>query len=451
MKVSMVFRRDAMPNEPSNVRNFQKIYDIMTQHGYDVPPWSFKDFEYSLEEKEILKKKKVELTVTVVDISGNRIPESDAIRLYDGTYDHKDNESKYFRDGINGKYYPVKDKRKIRKKLLLGSSFTDVSVHKEYFETKCSQCPETRFFYRNEDFITTFNGSTVSKEAAVANYIQCSDCGKYFPKRGRHFSESNIAGVCNSCVERRLESPFTWCRDFYPYNANVIGCIYGESYRYRSPSKHVLPIGLEIEQQYSVDNRSQFSSIIQRIYDYLGKDYVIVKHDGSLVKGAEIVTIPQTKNFHLNKFDGFFSTFASELGTYGDSVGLHVHVNKSSLSALTIGKLQVFLNLAHNRDFIIDIAGRTCPDFAGFNEHAKITTRFNSKYVALRVTRNTVEFRIFKSPKSFSKLAVRLDFVESLIRFCENSSIRELSFENYIKFVTDTKYNYIKKYVLNYS
>ena len=81
----------------------------------------------------------------------------------------------------------------------------------------------------------------------------------------------------------------------------------------------------------SNDNANQLQQIANRDHDH-----IYIKHDGSLDDGMEIVTHPMTLECHCNEMP--WQTVMQEAISMGylshqcGTCGLHVHVNRSSLS-----------------------------------------------------------------------------------------------------------------------
>lgn len=91
----------------------------------------------------------------------------------------------------------------------------------------------------------------------------------------------------------------------------------------------------------------------------LGMDYVILKHDGSLQDGFEIVTAPATLRFHLQAWEKFWDNSGKLLQSWASGrCGMHVHVSRKSFTPMHLAKFNTFLNNFENRDFVTTIAGR---------------------------------------------------------------------------------------------
>jgi hypothetical protein len=193
-------------------------------------------------------------------------------------------------------------------------------------------------------------------------------------------------------------------------------------------AKKVMPstIYLGIELEYETPNRDIARVAVGKAL----RGHAIMKSDGSIRNGFEIVTCPATLEIHLEEFKKFFSTFPAELSKSkntmifpDDNTGMHVHVSRKPLSMLTIGKMTSFLNRKSNKEFIAYIAGRIDNHFARMDTSRTVTFPLmgnGDRYNALNLQNSaTVEFRIFSTPKNWSEFASRLEFCQALTDYCQ--------------------------------
>lgn len=165
-----------------------------------------------------------------------------------------------------------------------------------------------------------------------------------------------------------------------------------------------------------------------------GNGTYILKDDGSLSNGAELVTLPYSLEHHREKF-GWSRILDSEVarigksGTGTNACGIHVHVNRRALSPLTIGKMIVFLNNADNGDLVTTIAQRASNGYCSRDVNKKLTDiHCGNRYDLLNVSgRNTVEFRLFKGNLRPERVLKNLEFCHALVRFCEQNGIKASS------------------------
>jgi hypothetical protein len=201
-------------------------------------------------------------------------------------------------------------------------------------------------------------------------------------------------------------------------------------------------LGLELEYEF-VAGASQKETKIDIMSTLKG--HAIMKRDGSLSSGVEIVTCPATFDEHEAVMKEFFNPFPSGIESRS-SCGLHIHIARAPFSVLTQGKMIEFMNRAENKTFIDKIAGRANNRFSSQDNSRSITFVFNGesseRYNTLN-TRNkeTLEFRIFAPATSWDNLAYKMQFCLALADYCgpcsTSHSLKEVTlasnFENWIK------------------
>lgn len=170
--------------------------------------------------------------------------------------------------------------------------------------------------------------------------------------------------------------------------------------------------------------------------------FAILKHDGSVDHGFEIVTAPATLEEHHKQWSRFWSSNPTRhlTGYESGQCGMHVHISRPS--ALVTGKMIVFLNTEKNQDFLRTIAGRSNSSWAKVHFSKKITDWDKSidRYEALN-TRNekTVELRIFRSTLKESSFWKNLEFTHALVHFARETSIHTLNVETFLAFISRTE------------
>lgn len=193
----------------------------------------------------------------------------------------------------------------------------------------------------------------------------------------------------------------------------------------------------------------------------------VAKHDGSLGEGGfEIATIPLTREDTyriFRSFDVMNGHTNCSAWCHGDEVGHHIHVNAAPLSAYTIGKLGVFMNLPDNRDFICAVAQRNAY-YNTFEQNKKFGTRTADGRVVPHRNRNrhsvlntgngdTVEFRLFKSNLRTTGILKNYEFAISSIRFCQWASHSDLTWQNYVRWLgrNRSEYEYLVQFLLSHN
>lgn len=239
-----------------------------------------------------------------------------------------------------------------------------------------------------------------------------------------------------------------------------------------------LGIELEVQQQdtvkYHINGKEQYApeNITSQCYEALGRDYVILKKDGSLrgVNPFEIVTVPATLGYHQARWESFLNN--KELKKYltsfaSGNCGMHVHINRDSFTGLHLAKFMRFINSRDNMDFITSVAQRSHNRYAeylsetssgGFARYFRGNPdragRNEEKYMAVN-TRNlaTVEVRIFRGNLAKVGFLKNLEFVHAAWSFTKDAPLTSLTFKEFMFWLfnpsNNTKdYKHLKMWLL---
>ncbi len=176
------------------------------------------------------------------------------------------------------------------------------------------------------------------------------------------------------------------------------------------------------------------------------KNRFILASDGSLnASGLELITNPYTLEYHANVF-GWRELLAPAIkvgacaGSHTTRCGIHVHVNRSAISPLTLGKALIFVNADNNRALIERIAQRPS------NNYTQLRTKkladghipTTGKYEAMHLTENTVEFRIFRGNLRADRILKNIEFCHSVFSYVATISAQACQeFAPYLKFLTE--------------
>lgn len=225
--------------------------------------------------------------------------------------------------------------------------------------------------------------------------------------------------------------------------------------------KEPLFLGVELEVE-PVGGSGKESYAAEKVADALN-GFVMLKHDGSLGPGGfEIVTVPATLEAHRVIWKKFHDDSPNEyLRSWGTGrCGLHVHINRASLSDLAQGKLMQFMNNMDNYSFLSDIAGRDLKK----NSYCRMSVKsakwshgktikkdkdgkikidnlfkpsdHSQRYQAVNVsaTNNykTMEFRIFRGNVGFNGFNRAIEFVHAVCEFVTETPATRL---NYLDFI----------------
>lgn len=302
-----------------------------------------------------------------------------------------------------------------------------------HFST-CDDCNDTVW---HDDTIGTNDGS-VCQSCYENGYFSCQGCGDVLSN-----DEYAEEGYCTGCHESDDDDDDSGIiKPYSDKSANHLG-LFGDA-------KDGIYYGVEIEVECPNGDREEHAETVQAA---LGEDFAVLKEDGSLSTGFEIVTAPATVQEHAERFKDLMTSGKTRgLKSWDTSTcGMHVHASRKPLSDLAIGKILVFMNDPANQALVHQVAGRSDTRWCKVCEkkvsdaHPKL--RYNGsngdRYTAVNITGNkTIEFRIFKGTLKYESFLKNLEFVRSVITFCRNAGIQELSQEGYLKHVASRKKDY---------
>lgn len=209
-----------------------------------------------------------------------------------------------------------------------------------------------------------------------------------------------------------------------------------------------LYMGAELEVECDDNSQHVSARIIQRAaFGSENKRLFIIKTDGSLDDGLEIVTAPcSLEMFMSDQFKPLFDKFeeAGVLADRTDTCGMHVHVSRAALTPLVLGRLLVFINKRANAHFIGKMANRPVIDnrWASINScydapnAVKLIESTGNRYSAINLGRSdTIEFRIFKGTCKRQTFLENVQFVDAAVNFARDTSTRALADTDFIKWV----------------
>lgn len=232
--------------------------------------------------------------------------------------------------------------------------------------------------------------------------VTCPDCGSAVP----HAAFDTEENCCKICIENRYK--------IHNYTTRVPTLM---GFKAKRVTPKTIYLGCELE--YETSDKLEASIKVGKLI----KNHAIMKHDGSINNGFEVVTCPATLDIHLEEFKNFFSKIPSELSN-GPRVGMHVHVSKKPLNYLTQGKITEFMNRSDNLKFIEYIAKRNLNRFCNHDVTRKISypftkTGYSERYNTVNLNnQDTIEFRIFATPLTYDDFATNIEFCQALVDYC---------------------------------
>lgn len=302
------------------------------------------------------------------------------------------------------------------------------------YVTMCGKtCAENRGFRRCDccgDWLHE-NGDDVYRTDDGWNVYCSCDCW-----------ENSGYRYCNRCECEYHEDAGCQCSSaadrLHAYHANVFehaggGCGSGRAY-FRAncyTGKHRL-FGFELEVK--VDDLNEFLDAAEPTTGNAGRG--IWTEDASV--DAEYVSLPRPVSVHLQHLRELFDDIegdcwphgAGDFKFYNDKgTGFHVHVSRSTLTPVQIGKIDALLNAPAWRGFLERLAGRSANSgYCRFDDDEKgcglwtaktaEAGRTRDRYQALNINNpGTIEFRLWRSPKTYTEAAQRLQATEALCEY----------------------------------
>jgi hypothetical protein len=322
------------------------------------------------------------------------------------------------------------------------------------------------------------------------DFCYCEDCGELttYDNSINAYDQHRICDACDGIYHYHEGAGFYVRDDDDDYNdyededsySGAIGDYHSSkrqlghipsSFDLRKPRVLLgLELEMEIGRDYDQDERAEH--ILDKIgYTPAGDKYCLLEHDGSLSRGFEMVTGYSGLDLHTRQLE-FFKTRLSGAKSHNTTTcGLHVHICKSDMSLLHASKMVLFINDIDNQKLIYALARRDSSSFSkihdkskdkywlkdaiksgeGFDKDARKARQLRNlnsdRYEALNFQNpNTVEFRLFRGTLKYETLIACLEFTYQTWFFCRDTSQKQLTTTNFLKYIClennrkDTRY-----------
>ena len=332
------------------------------------------------------------------------------------------------------------------------------------YRTQLFQCP----FSKEINTANQFNSSRVSGKALRYSYgIDLKDYGYTYCHDSHNFlldDEIMIDGTCynkdtveiTNCVECGARCVVQDTRDGLCVNC-LEDSYHVQNYSMRVENalgfdkhtlKHKSDPYLGIEMEFQVDKRKQ-----GRLYvgDNLA-GHAMMKEDGSISDGFEIVSRPASYLSHLHHYDSFLTNLPEYIHPH-KSCGMHVHISRTAFSTMGAGKFVEFMNRADNKSFIKLIAGRGTTNYQNGDPDYTIKKPFRmakrgeycNRYNFVNLNNSkTIELRIFATPANKKEFHIRMQFVKAMVDYCKPAIHavpykQQTHFESFVSWLNNTK------------
>lgn len=309
----------------------------------------------------------------------------------------------------------------------------------------CDECAERHYLQCSncgkwtKEILPMTDGDHICYECfETGDYYFCDDCGNVVDPHTDGVIIRSGSVYCEDCASEHADPSEEYIHK-YGYSPRIMFNEGKELNKY--PKKGERYFGLEIETECTGD-------ITEVIED---EDYYWATDDSSIQclnggRAAEIVTQPTTFKAWQNYSDTFFDALENNCDT-NTSCGLHIHVNRDSVSDETIEKAILFIskhyekvtifadrltcnicryagnNLEHYKDFY--------PNSKSVKEEINIIKKgkdnVRHKYLAINTLhKNTYEFRIFNSTVDKNEILAYIEFVDALLEYCSKSNFLQI-------------------------
>lgn len=334
-------------------------------------------------------------------------------------------------------------------------------AYDQYGDSGWCHCDSTIWVEGENQYITNENYSR--------NYSRCPNCNEVFHDESydRVYSERNDATYCcHECCEND--------DGYYDYDEDEDDEDDEDSsssnpiHSYGTRIEHILPMnlesgkryfGLEVEQEFPGERPAHRTGWANDNIDGLSS-VTIWKSDGSLSNGAELVTLPKPLSYWQGDNPVKALCESKEHRKYArahdtTTCGLHVHVSRSSIPEPVIAKVIYLMNEPCMRELTTLVARRSPSTtycvatkkrwhshvndvprtFYDWNKREDVKVHpwnrarpataiqkrqeeQSGRYTPVNLTRNTIEFRIFRGTLKWSTLQASIEFCEAVICFC---------------------------------
>lgn len=305
---------------------------------------------------------------------------------------------------------------------------------------QCKSCKEYDISSKMNKIKLPHSVSSLCRNCSGSSKItECKDCFSPIVGSASCYCETKKI-KCSRCGEAHLGEPN--CRS--EMGSHLMNYSYKPIalFNYINQSSQVF-FGFENEINYNCT--SDYHKAIASIYKNYKPREIYCKPDGSISgPGFEAVSGPMDlEYFNSMDLSHLFSVAPKEEDS---SCGLHVHVARSSFDGKAhVYKFIDFIN--SHKNFIIKIAGR---NYGSYNSQYTTKKRAidavkrnnGERYKAVNVTNsNTYEVRMFKSARNEYQLRYRIEFVNALVEFTRNSSMKKNTVEEFVKSVSPSYKN----------
>ena len=352
---------------------------------------------------------------------------------------------------------------------------------------KCPNCNKYIFNEdKHEDHVVTNIEKNMDEEWCEEWCEECFDsgtftcygCDKHYSLESEHYVSTSDEYICEKCVEDGEYSPCSNCgRADSTYVMNTVedsydsmlycDTCYEEEYGnvLEGAGFNVLECELEIPEEILKGTKKPYMGLEIEIETFFGnkgpsmkeimawvrndRKIGVCKHESAVGNnGFELVTIPLLMNEHAERwlYDFFEEDFFSEFHSRGENCGIHIHLNRDSLSYAGLGRLIFLIYARINAGFAEIIGERDQGNYSWRAEpmnSLRAKLKSIGKFEAINLAHShTIEFRMFDSILKIDSILKDMEFVAACQKFCNEEIFIIPTYQNFVKFVSENKSEY---------
>ena len=335
-------------------------------------------------------------------------------------------------------------------------------------------------YFQQDGELRQLQGEFISRGIS-SNMKKCSGCLKYVIEWYDEMRHADIGRLCCECLESYSECETCndvihdecgRCNDFYSklhdYGIKapkflffdwIKGKFTRSDVESEGNNKREKALYIGDEHEVECENSDEKYDLVSELGTFYRNLLFYFTRDSSLSEGVEIHSHPMTHKAHKQrKWDGFKSVREWGVRSYNtDTAGLHFHLNRSAFTNFHFLKFVKFIN--ENIALTLGIARRQ--NIGNLNEYAffdyrlphdikryiarryreyssnyKVTCSIGSRNTSINLSNTeTIELRFFGGALLENKYKAKIDYIQAVYEYTQNSSFTHQSVKEFTTFV----------------
>lgn len=201
------------------------------------------------------------------------------------------------------------------------------------------------YYHNNMSSFELQNGNLISMDSYEDDYCTCYECDDVLNLDYANWTDDEC--YCDSCYHDINHCELDdW--NHKPSTLNVMQLNHKKQLTIEplsAKNESIEKFGIELECEFNISDDTERSKIVRNIRNINNGDSFYCVSDGSLNDGVEIVSHPMTfqaiKKFDWNKVLGYRGRLLSNKTS---TCGIHIHINRDSMSVMEQYKFVQFIN-----------------------------------------------------------------------------------------------------------